>query len=277
MARGHWRCQRPDNVGFESACAHKKPRVIIAITNQKGGVGKTTTAINLAAAFARRGTKTLLLDLDPQANSSISFLDPLGIERSAYDLMMDGQDGVELPVYKSPVEGLDIVPARISLAKLESKLVGDFDAPFRLKDRLEPFRKQYSIVVVDTPPTLGLITVNALVAATHALIPIQSSYFALEGTDDLLETIEKVKARANPALRILGVVITMHDKRTALARDIRSQIQKVFGGKVFKTVITKSVRLEESPAYKESIFTFAPDSPGATEYYRLCEEVIDRA
>ena len=151
------------------------------------------------------------------------------------------------------------------------------DAHFRLKDKLEPLRKAYSHVVIDCPPTLGLLTVNALVAATHLLIPIQSSYFALEGTDDLLETVEKVRARPNPALRILGVVITMHDKRTALARDIRSQIQKVFGGKVFRTVITKSVRLEASPAYKESIFTFAPDSSGASEYYRRCEEVIDRA
>jgi chromosome partitioning protein len=151
------------------------------------------------------------------------------------------------------------------------------DAHFRLKDKLEPLLPLYPHVVIDCPPTLGLLTVNALVAATHLLIPIQSSYFALEGTDDLLETIEKVRARPNPALRILGVVITMHDKRTALARDIRAQIQKVFGGKVFKTVITKSVRLEESPAYKESIFTFAPDSTGATEYYKLCEEVIDRA
>jgi chromosome partitioning protein len=151
------------------------------------------------------------------------------------------------------------------------------DAHFRLKDKLEPVCKQYPNIVIDCPPTLGLLTVNALVASTHLLIPIQSSYFALEGTDDLLETIEKVRARPNPALRILGVVITMHDKRTALGRDIRTQIQKVFGGKVFKTVITKSVRLEESPAYKESIFTFAPDSTGATEYYRLCEEVIDRA
>jgi len=155
--------------------------------------------------------------------------------------------------------------------------VGELDAHFKLKDRLAAVADQFDAVVIDCPPALGLLTVNALVASSHLLIPIQSSYFALEGTDDLLETIEKVRARPNPALRILGVVITMHDKRTALARDIRSQIQKVFGGKVFKTVITKSVRLEESPAYKESIFTFAPDSPGATEYYRLCEEVIDRA
>ena len=154
--------------------------------------------------------------------------------------------------------------------------------PIVVRQRGERFQivageRRYPHIVIDCPPTLGLLTVNALVAATHLLIPIQSSYFALEGTDDLLETIEKVRARPNPALRILGVVITMHDKRTALARDIRTQIQKVFGGKVFKTVITKSVRLEESPAYKESIFTFAPDSTGATEYYSLCEEVIDRA
>ena len=132
-------------------------------------------------------------------------------------------------------------------------------------------------MVIDCPPALGLLTVNALVAATHLLIPIQSSYFALEGTDDLLETIEKVRQRPNPELRILGVVITMHDRRTALGRDIRDQIRKVFGEKVFKTVISKSVRLEESPAYRESIFTFAPDSSGATEYYSLCEEVMDRA
>jgi chromosome partitioning protein len=250
--------------------------MVIAIANQKGGVGKTTTAINLAAAFARLGKRVLLLDLDPQANSSISYLDPLTVERSAYELMMDGQGLVEQSVYRTPVEGLDIVPARISLAKLESKLVGDFDAPFRLKDRLEPFRKLYSIVVVDTPPTLGLITVNALVAATHALIPIQSSYFALEGTDDLLETIEKVKTRANPNLELLGVLVTLHDKRTTLAREVHERIRRVFGPKVFETVITKSVRLEESPAYKESIFSFAPNSSGATEYAKLCEEVLSR-
>jgi chromosome partitioning protein len=250
--------------------------MVIAIANQKGGVGKTTTAINLAAAFARKGKRVLLLDLDPQANSSISFLDPRSVERSIYELMMDGQAPVEDSVYPSPVENLHIVPARINLAKLEAKLVGDFDAPFRLKDRLEPFRQQYEVIVIDTPPTLGLITVNALVAASHVLIPIQSSYFALEGTDDLLETIEKVKARPNPNLELLGVLVTLHDKRTTLAREVYEQIKSVFGPKLFDTVITKSVRLEESPAYKESIFSFAPNSSGAIEYGKLCEEVISR-
>jgi chromosome partitioning protein len=254
------------------------PRLmIIAIANQKGGVGKTTTAINLAAALASKGRKTLLVDLDPQANSSMSFLDIHELKLSIYDALTD--DSIHIPAIVQPadkVENLFIAPSTIALAKIEAKLIGELDSHYRLKDELQKVQESYDYVIIDTPPTLGIITVNALVAASHVMIPIQASYFALEGTDDLLETIDKIKVRANPQLQILGALITMYDKRTLLAKDIYDQIQRVFGVKVFSTVITKSVRLEESPAYRESIFTFAPKSTGAYEYYRLSEEVLSR-
>ena len=250
--------------------------MIITVANQKGGVGKTTTAINLAAAVANKGFKTLLIDLDPQSNSTMSYVDAREVTRSMYDVLVSEE--LELPavVVQTQVPNLFLAPSRISLAKLESKLIGDLDGPFRLKDRMKDAATDYDYIFIDTPPTLGMITVNALVASTHVLVPIQSSYFALEGTDDLLETIEKIKARPNPNLQLLGVVITMHDKRTTLSRDIHEAIGNVFGDRVFNTVITKSIRLEESPAYKESIFTFAPRSSGAMEYYSLSEELLAR-
>lgn len=251
--------------------------MILAITNQKGGVGKTTTAINLAAAFASKGLRTLLVDLDPQANATMSFLDVHAIERSVYDALVEPGLGLKAVVkLAEKVPNLAVAPSSIALAKLEARLIGELDSHFRLKDALEPLKAEYDYILLDTPPTLGIITVNALVAASHVLVPIQSSYFALEGTDDLLETVEKVKSRANPNLQILGAVITLFDKRTLLAKDIVDQIQRVFGDRLFETVITKSVRLEESPAYKESIFSFAPRSSGAYEYYKLSEEILSR-
>jgi chromosome partitioning protein len=250
--------------------------MILTIANQKGGVGKTTTAINLAASLALQNRKTLLIDMDPQSNSTLSFLDPATIRVSIYEAIVDGQFSLQECILPTNVKNLHILPSRISLAKLEGKLLGELDSHFRLKDKLASLVADYPYIIIDTPPTLGLITVSALVAATHVLIPIQSSYFALEGTDDLLETVKKVKARPNPNLELIGVVITLADRRTTLSHDTIEQIRHVFGDKVFQTTISKSVRLEESPAYKESIFSYAPKSSGALEYEQLCKEVLNR-
>src|SRR5215469_1003114 len=249
---------------------------IITVANQKGGVGKTTTAINLSAAIAAKGRRTLLIDLDPQANSTIAFFDMGEVKTSMFDVLGDARTPMAEVIKATKDPMLHVGGGRLALAKLETVLAGQFDAPYRLKDALAPVLKDYDYVIVDTPPSLGILTVNALVASTHLLVPIQAAYFAIEGTDDLLETYERIRARPNPQLKMLGVVITLFDKRTNISRDTHGQIRSVFGEVLFKTKISKNVRLEESPAYKETIFTFAPKSPGATEYKKLAAEVVQR-
>ncbi len=252
--------------------------MIIAVTNQKGGVGKTTTAVNISAALAFMGKSTLLVDTDPQANSTISVVhDPTRYEKSLYDVMVDSGSNIEEVITNSTIPGMDIAISKISMAKLEPALLGAIDSHYRLKDVLSHVRNKYEYIIIDTPPTLGMITLNALVASDYIIIPIQSSYLCLEGTDDLLETIEKVKKVANPNLQVIGVLVTLHDKRTNISRDVLARIKKVFGKQVFKEVISKSVKLEESPAYKESIFTFAPNSVGATQYKSVVKELLKRA
>ncbi len=249
---------------------------ILAIANQKGGVGKTTTALNLAAAIALRKKKTLLIDLDAQANATIAFFDSSDVQMSMFDVFSDHAVGMDKVIRPTKDPNLFVAPARLALAKLEQQLAGQFDAPFKLKDALTPIVKDFDFILIDTPPALGILTVNALVASTHLLVPIQAAYFAIEGTDDLLETYARIRARPNPDLKVLGVVITLFDKRTNISRDTHEQIRAVFGNALFKSRISKNVRLEESPAYKETIFSYAPKSSGAEDYRKLALEVLQR-
>jgi chromosome partitioning protein len=238
-------------------------------------VGKTVTAINLAAALGSRQRSTLLVDMDPQGHSSLSFPVAADGRRTVYGIFRQ-ECAVRDAILSVKEEGIDLLTSDIELAKIERDLVGEIDGHFRLKDILAPIARDYEFIVIDTPPALGMLTINCLVAADYLIVPIQSSYLSLEGTEDLLDTVDKIRARFNPNLRILGALVTIHDKRTVLGQDAVRRIKEMFGDAAFETLISKSVRLEESPAYRESIFRYAPDSVSAEEYLRLSEEVIER-
>lgn len=249
---------------------------VLAIINQKGGVGKSTTAINLAAALGERGKQVLLIDLDPQGNSTSG----LGIEKSQvnaciYDVLLD-----EVPIQEVIIpdvcEGLDLVPATINLAGAEVELVSIMARENRLKDSVGTLRGKYDFILIDCPPSLGLLTVNALVAADKLLIPIQCEFYALEGVTKLLDSMKRVKTVLNPSLDIYGVLLTMYDGRTTLARQVVREVRDYFGKAVFETLIPRTVKLSEAPSFGQPITEYDPDGKGAQAYIGLAEEVIER-
>lgn len=249
---------------------------IIAIINQKGGVGKSTTAINLGAALGEMGKQVLLVDLDPQGNCSSG----LGVEKSLiqqciYDVLLNDVP-LEEVIIPDIAEGLDIAPATINLAGAEVELVSEMARENRLKDAVGSMRGEYDFILIDCPPSLGLLTVNALVAADKLLIPIQCEFYALEGVTKLLESMKRVKSRLNPTLDIYGILLTMYDSRTTLSKQVVDEVREYFGRLVFTTPIPRTVKLSEAPSFGQPITQYDPKGRGALSYIELAKEVIAR-
>ncbi len=251
--------------------------LIIAMCNQKGGVGKTTTTINLGAALAETGRRVLLVDFDPQGSLSVGLgINPHTLETSIYNLLLTRDHDVHDIITESVVEGLDILPANIDLSAAEVQLVSEVAREQTLKRVLAQVRGEYDIILIDCAPSLGLLTVNALTAADRVLMPLECEFFALRGLALLNDTIGKVQDRLNPELGILGILGTMYDARTVHSREVLDRVVQAFGEKVFHTVIRRTIKFPETTVAGEPITTYATTSPGATAYRMLAREVLDR-
>ena len=247
---------------------------VIALANQKGGVGKTTSSVNLAAALARLGKKVLLIDLDPQGNATVAIgVDKDDLEQSVFEVLV-GDCKAKQAIVTVEQAGLDLIPANGDLTAAEVALLEEDMGPKRLRKTLKKVRDNYDVVLIDCPPTLNMLTINALTAADGILVPVQCEFFALEGLSALMDTIETVQEQLNATLHIDGLLRTMHDRRNNLANDVSNQLVTHFGMKVLQTIIPRNVRLAEAPSYGESILDYDPSSNGAIAYLALANELI---
>lgn len=249
---------------------------IISVTNQKGGVGKTTTAINLSACLAEAGKKVLVLDADPQGNTTSGLgLEKNELEKTIYNLILGEVDIKDIEM-KSCVDNLTVIPSNMNLSGAEIELIGENDREYILKTALSEIKDEYDFIIIDCPPSLNLITINALTASDTVLVPIQCEYFALEGLEQLLHTISLVKKKLNTTLDVEGIVFTMYDARTNLSLEVVEEVKRSLGNNVYRTIIPRNVRLSEAPSHGLPITMYDTKSKGAESYRLLAEEVIDK-
>lgn len=249
---------------------------VIVVTNQKGGVGKTTTTVNLAAYLAKAGHKTLIIDLDPQGNSTSGLgIDKNLVEKGLYEVLTK-----EVPIHEirlqTAIDGLHIAPSNVVLAAAEIELAGQIAREHRLKQAIEKIKHEYDFILIDCPPSLGILTVNGLVGAENVLIPVQTEYYALEGLSQLLHTIQRVRISLNPNLFLLGVLLTMYNKHTVLSRQVEEEVKKHFPNKVFETIIPRNIRLAEAPSFGKTILHYDRFGKGASAYKSLAKEVRNK-